>query len=744
MGKEKELNTRCAFFVKFKGIPNAFLRITGCSVYKIYLNGKMLAFGPARAAHNCFRVDELPLNDLLDQNSLFIETVGYNTKNFVYPLHSAFLQAEVVANGKPIVWTGKHFKVREYNERVQKVCRFSYQRAFLETYIFSKNPLQTYLDFSANTKKEIGEDPVEVQGGERYLNRRVGYPLYPVYNSNKIETGIFNKVEKEIKLKKRFWLDTLPSFKKEDCFNDPEVEFQKLKYKSKPLNSNLLTVGQFATYNFERIHAGFIKISVRAYEDTRLCLLFDETLSNENSHDALDICFNRFDCLKIIEYNLKPGQYEHISIEPYTARYIRVVVLTGQAEILNIQIVGFENADAERFVFSCQDQRLNAIADAGKSTLKHNAVDVLMDCPSRERAGWLCDAYFTGQAEKLLTGNNKTERAFLENYVYAPDSLSLGLPQGMVPCCYPADFEDGLYITNWAFYYILELESYSLRNNDLSILKESKQKVLGIVEFFSKRENEFGLLEKLNERMFVDYSDANSYFLDVNYPTNMLYAKALESVGRLYGNFSLFEKADKIRNQIRKESFDGEFFHDNSVRKNGVLTRTDNISEACQYYAFFSQTATPEKDPQLYQKLINDFGPLRDAKNIYPNISKANAYTGFCLRFILLNKFGERQKVLQETASYFYPMANNSGTLWEVDDASWSLTHGYASFAVNVIVNALCGFEEARGNTLYFYNSSSNLDCCLQLPIGDDIIWFERKNGKETLCVPDGYKVERI
>ena len=38
MGKEKELNTRCAFFVKFKGIPNAFLRITGCSVYKIYLN----------------------------------------------------------------------------------------------------------------------------------------------------------------------------------------------------------------------------------------------------------------------------------------------------------------------------------------------------------------------------------------------------------------------------------------------------------------------------------------------------------------------------------------------------------------------------------------------------------------------------------------------------------------------------------------------------------------------------------
>ena len=550
-GKEKELNTRCAFFAKFQGSKNAFLRIAGCSVYKVYLNGKMLAFGPARAAHDCFRIDELPLNDLLDQNSLFIEAVGYNTKNFVYPLHSAFLQAEVVIDNKPVVWTGKHFLVREYNERVQKVCRFSYQRAFLETYIFTKNPQRTYLDFSADDNVEEGEKPVVVNGGKRYLKRRVAYPSYPIYTSKKIETGTFKKVEKEVVLGKRFWLDTLPSFKKEECFNEPEVEFQKIEYQKKELSCNALNKGQFATYDFGRIRAGFIKINARVKEDARLCLLFDEMVANGSSNSAKDIRFNRFDCLKVIEYNLKAGEYQHISIEPYSAQYVRAVVLDGQVELSNVEIVGFENADTQRFVFSSSDERLNAIVDAGRATLKHNVLDVLMDCPSRERAGWLCDAFFTGQAEKLLTGENKTESAFLENYVYAPDALSLNLPKGMIPCCYPADFEDGLYITNWALYYLLELESYVKRNNDLWLLEASAQKVNGIVEFFSQRENENGLLENLNERMFVDYSDANSYFLDVNYPTNMLYAKALESVARLYGDFSLIEKAKKIKDQIR-------------------------------------------------------------------------------------------------------------------------------------------------------------------------------------------------
>ena len=67
--------------------------------------------------------------------------------------------------------------------------------------------------------------------------------------------------------------------------------------------------------------------------------------------------------------------------------------------------------------------------------------------------------------------------------------------------------------------------------------------------------------------MFVEWSEANDFVQDVNYPSNMLYAGALAAAGRMYGLPELTAKAEKIRETIRRQSFDGEFFVDNAVRR---------------------------------------------------------------------------------------------------------------------------------------------------------------------------------
>lgn len=82
-------------------------------------------------------------------------------------------------------------------------------------------------------------------------------------------------------------------------------------------------------------------------------------------------------------------------------------------------------------------------------TLAQNAVDLLTDCPSRERAGWLSDAWFSSVAERLFTGGNQAEKAFLDNYA---KSHKDGLPEGMVAMCYPSDFLEGTYIPNWSLW----------------------------------------------------------------------------------------------------------------------------------------------------------------------------------------------------------------------------------------------------------------------------------------------------
>ena len=62
-----------------------------------------------------------------------------------------------------------------------------------------------------------------------------------------------------------------------------------------------------------------------------------------------------------------------------------------------------------------KDEKLQIIIDAAIETYRQNAVDLFTDCPSRERAGWLCDSFFLARTEYALTGKNTIEESFLEN-----------------------------------------------------------------------------------------------------------------------------------------------------------------------------------------------------------------------------------------------------------------------------------------------------------------------------------------
>ena len=99
--------------------------------------------------------------------------------------------------------------------------------------------------------------------------------------------------------------------------------------------------------------------------------------------------------------------------------------------------------------------KLQAIFDAAIETYRQNTFDLFMDCPSRERAGWLCDSFFTARVERVLTGKSEVERNFIENYIL-PEHFRC-LPEGMLPMCYPADHYDGVFIPNWAMWFVLEL-----------------------------------------------------------------------------------------------------------------------------------------------------------------------------------------------------------------------------------------------------------------------------------------------
>jgi alpha-L-rhamnosidase len=212
----------------------------------------------------------------------------------------------------------------------------------------------------------------------------------------------------------------------------------------------------------------------------------------------------------------------------------------------------------------------------------------------------------------------------------------------------------------------------------------SREKVLGLVEFFKKYENEYGLLENLESWVFIEWSKCNDpeYISGINYPSNMLWAAALDAAAELYNLPELSEKASVMRETIRKLSWNGEFFEENSLRDEaGGLVRTGHTTETGQYYAFYFDVASPGKDREHFEKMRTVFGPRRDAQTVYPDVFPSNAIVGNYLRLEILLRYGYTDQVLQECRDFFLKMAELTGTLWEHSKLSASLNHGFASMA---------------------------------------------------------------
>jgi len=140
-GMEKTLNCAVGFQTTFTAPRSADLklRLTGSSVYRIFLNGEFIGYGPARGPLGFHRIDAWPLcNGLRDgRNVLYIEVTAYNVNSYYLVDQPGLLQAEVVADGRVLASTGgagSPFRARLMDERLQKMQRYSFQRPFLEMY----------------------------------------------------------------------------------------------------------------------------------------------------------------------------------------------------------------------------------------------------------------------------------------------------------------------------------------------------------------------------------------------------------------------------------------------------------------------------------------------------------------------------------------------------------------------------------------------------------------------------------
>lgn len=702
-GRRTEMNVSLIFRGKLDRSENAKIAVAASSRYQIFVNGAFFAAGPARSAHGFFRVDEHDLSPALTEaeNTVAVIAAGYNSNSFYLLDEPSFLCAEITVGGEVKFATGKKgFEATRFNGRLQKVMRYSFQRPFTECYVLDA----WYDGFINGTSDPYKPIETETCGEMRFITHTTPYPQQTEEKTRSIVAkGILVplKSDKVRTYDDRSYRDVgeeLKGFPPETLEANPVNELYAytptvLENEKMPATSIELGTNCFAVFDTEENTSGYIRISVTAQHDTVLYVVFGEKIGQYGVPEpAEDGCANT------IEFGLQGGRsYDLVSFEPYTFRYVSVISMYAPTLVTNVSL--YSEKFPQKLIVNVpksDNEKLQKIYNAAVNTFRQCATDIFMDCPSRERAGWLCDSYFTAKTEKFLTGKNDVEDAFIENFLL-PDTFKK-VPEGMLPMCYPADFGTESFIPNWAMWFVIEMRDRIDRRADNSFTEKTKKKLYALARYFEKYENSDGLLEKLDGWIFVEWSKANDFVRDVNYPSNMLYAMFLDALSELYGDSSFAEKAEKLRETIRRKSYNGEFFRDNDMREGDVLVPTDNISETCQYYAFFSKTATKESYPELWKKLTESFGIERDCEKTFPNVCKSNVFIGFYLRLQLLLNEKLYSKVINESVSLFLPMAEKTGSLWEHSEGGASRCHGFASYASVLLSEAENGIKEATEN----------------------------------------------
>lgn len=674
------------------GVGRLSLKVAASACYKAYLNGALVGWGPARTVKGYARIDEWNVRPSDGRNVLVLEVAGYGFESSQYNGALPFVAAELSDGGRVMLSVPRDFEAIEIPRR-KDTPLYSRQRGFpAESYALDDD-WKSWCAGGETARPRLALADVPAP---RWLSREVPYP----------------------------------EFRANDGFvRETDAEGHEM-------------------WALRTIDTGLVELTAQCLSPGRLVVEFDEALGTNGVIDlnrngdplsSWHACYNR------LVWDIgSTGAWRLGTMEPYTLKFMRIRTESGAWDAVRPRLVQCRNPHVGKATFDCSDTDVIGLFGAAKESLAQNAVDILTDCPGRERVGWLCDTFFSAETAAWLTGDFTIEREYLLNYTRT-DSFGEKIPKGAIPGYMPAS--RGGVMPTYMMWYVIQCAAAAARMDDVprkEFAGQVAERVGGILDWLGRFERE-GLLEDLPGWVFVEWSKANDYVKGVNFPANMLWALALERAGWLLGRAEWAEKASRVREIVRRLSYDGVCFHDQAVRDgDGKRVRVSEAkTETCQYYAFFTSLAHPEKDAALWELVVRELGPNRRG---HEDMAPSDAFIGYLLRLDVLARYGRGSELMASMKAYYGRMASESGTLWEFADGHDSRCHAIGGYIAVLLVKALFGIERLDWATRTISLGQpcvamTRASC--ELPVLGGVIGLSVREGKRPkVTVPRGWTVD--
>lgn len=203
---------------------------------------------------------------------------------------------------------------------------------------------------------------------------------------------------------------------------------------------------------------------------------------------------------------------------------------------------------------STDNEILKNVFDLCKNTIKYGTQEVFVDCPTREKGQYIADAFISGFAHLILTKNNQMLKRAIQNIAqsikYSGEILAVS------PCSYKQKIAD------YSLLFSHMLWKYYGYTKDRNFLKEMLPAVKFINDYFSKFENDKGLLCDVDEQWnLIDWPENFRDYYEFGACHNVInafYICSIESQEKIKKelNISFFP-----RSKVLKENFNKAFFN---------------------------------------------------------------------------------------------------------------------------------------------------------------------------------------
>lgn len=668
-------------------------RLTARNFYRLYINGEIIMHGPARTAHGYARVDEVDVTWYLEPgiNHIAIEVLAYGNEHPIYNRYSndctmedGMVIAEIVCEDKVLCATGREtWQACRVNARMPVSERISHSRECTEIYCMDD---QYYLWKVGQSRfadaQKIENEPVYLTHEalqptleECFFDDLVGFGSCYIDQEKRIETLFYEHSPA---------YEALPEHPTADCRRTVETVFGGV---CAEYGDEGLTLwgdeGMYATFDGAQSRVGFIRLVVSCERAGVIDVVHSELLDENGSIPYYHNVVTRL--------HLPAGLTEFIAFEPSLTRYVKLYFRgTGAVTVHSLSLLDDAYPDEHRTSFACSDENINRLYAAAKRTLILNTLDIFMDCPERERGGWLCDSLWTARAAALMLSDPRVEREFLENFLLTP---AKGMFHSFFPEVYPAlkpDYRAMTGITTWSLWLGCEICEYIRRTGDISFRDEYAPRVDAFVKGTQDFIGKSGLLENL-PWLFIDWSQSNDGANNqpVSSAANALYAYMLCELGKTFARPDWTAEGERVRAVLRRavigdgKACDVKYIPDSfDVGANGELCGKGKYSEAAMYTCLWSGLFEKGEVPKLESAVKQKMGPAAVyAKD--PMVGASNLFIGLCIRLDMLTRLGAHDKMFEDMLAIYMPqLREGPGTLWENEmiDTS-SRCHGFAAHA---------------------------------------------------------------